>query len=136
MAFNLEILAPDKIFFDGQAEALTLTAPDGALTVLTGHAPMVSAVSSGVASIKIDGAVHTAFCSDGFLEVKKDKTSLFTQSAEWAENIDTARALEAKLRAEAKMREESVREHTHNEVSLARAVARLRIADKQSEKRP
>ena len=131
MSFHLEIIAPDKIFTDSEVDALTVNTPDGALTVLTGHTPMVAAVISGITTVKIGGDTHTAFCSDGFLEVRRDKTLMFTQSAEWAEDIDVARAMHARHRAEQKLlRESSVREHTHNEVSLARAICRLKIADK------
>ena len=131
MSFKLEILTPAKVFFDDDADGLMINSTNGPLTVLTGHAPMVAPLEIGDIKIKQNDAWRDAFCSEGFLEVTRDKVSVFAQAAEWAEDIDLVRADEARQRAVEKLlSKESAAEHKINEMALARAMARIRIAKK------
>lgn len=57
MTFELSIMTPERQFFSGQVEALTVTGIDGQMTVLAGHAPMVVSLDIGEISIKQDGTM-------------------------------------------------------------------------------
>lgn len=71
--FMLEILTPKRQFYRGEVEALTCTLPDGQLTVLKSHRPMLAALEIGSIMIKKGGEWRTAFSSEGFIEVRPTK---------------------------------------------------------------
>lgn len=126
--FHLEILTPERQFFDGGAQQLIVETPDGKRGILPGHTPMVFSVAVGEVNIMIDGKFKTCFSAEGFLEIRPDKVVLMSQVVEWPEEIDVRRAQEAKRRAEEQMRQrQSLQEYHSTMSSLARAMARLKI---------
>lgn len=126
--FLLEILTPEKRFFSGNAQAVTVTASDGELTVLKGHMPFVGALAIGSINIKQNGAWRSAINSEGFMEVGHDSVRIFVQACEWPEEIDIKRAQAAKERAEARLHQkQTVSEYRYAQISLARAMNRLRV---------
>ena len=54
--FRLQIITPERAFFDAQAEMVVITAPDGEFGVLAGHAPVVVSMREGTIRILRDGA--------------------------------------------------------------------------------
>ncbi len=128
--FMLEIYTPEREFFAGEVEALTITTTDGELTVLKDHAPITAPLVVGEIKIKQNGVWKQAFQSEGFLEVDEDGTELFVQACEWPEDIDRRRAEEAEHRARERMRQQrSMQEYQWSKIALARAMARLRITN-------
>lgn len=126
--FLLEIITPEKQFFKGEAEQVICETENGSLGVLRGHETMVAALEIGEIRIKIDGEWKNAFISEGFMEVRRDEVVIFSQCCQWPEEIDEARAEEARQRALDNLEHaESLKEHRHNEISLARAMARLSV---------
>ncbi len=124
----LEVLTPKKQFFKGEVEALTCTLPDGQLTVLKSHRPMLAALEIGVLKIKTGGSWRTAFSSEGFIEVRPDEVLVFTQNCEWPEEIDAARAEEERERELEKLRQkQSLIEYRQTQIALNRAMARLKV---------
>ena len=131
MTFDLSIMTPERQFFSGQVEALTITGIDGQMTVLAGHAPMVVSLAVGEISIKQDGVWREAVNSEGFMEVLQDSVVVFVQACEWPEDIDMRRAEEAKHRAEERIRQrQSIWENKSSKIALARARVRLRAGRK------
>ncbi len=126
--FRLEILTPERRFLDADVELISVEACDGRLTVLAGHAPMVAPLVAGTLNLRIGGEDKEAFHSFGFLEVRPDEVLMFTQACEWPEEIDEYRARVAYEKATEELRQkQSILEHRHSELSLSRAMARLRI---------
>lgn len=127
--FDLEIVTPERKFFTGQVEMVTLKTPDGEIGILAGHTPMVVAVSIGPIRIKQNGEWLDAVLTEGFMEIKQDKTIILTDTAEWPDEIDANRAKAAKERAEERLRRESSRaEYIRSQAALARALARLKVS--------
>ena len=127
MTFELSIMTPERQFFSGQVEALTVTGIDGQMTVLAGHAPMVVSLDIGEISIKQDGTWRLAVNTEGFMEVMGVSVVMFVQACEWPEDIDVRRAEEAKHRAEERIRQrQSILESQTSKIALARAMVRLR----------
>ena len=127
--FNLKILTPEHEFFDGDAEAITVAAPDGSVTILAGHTPFITPVSAGVIRIKKDGVWDESVNSEGFMEVNRHGTMVFVQSCERPDEIDMRRAEEARRRAEEQLRQkQSMSEYKQSKLALARAMARLSIS--------
>ena len=127
--FNLEIVTPERKFFSGEIEMVILKTPEGEMGILQGHTPMVVAVAIGPIKIKKDGEWLEAALTEGFMEVKQDRTVILTDTAEWPNEIDINRAKEAKERAEERLnRQLSQVEYIRSQAALARALARLKVS--------
>ena len=126
--FLLEIITPEKHFFKGTVEQITCQTEEGELGILKGHQTMVASLEIGEIKIKSKGEWKSAFISEGFMEVRNDEVIIFSQCCEWPEEIDGIRAEESRRRALDKIElAQNLKEHRHNEISLARAMARLKI---------
>ncbi len=126
--FVLEIVTPERAFFNGNVESLTIKALDGELTVLKDHAEMIVNISIGELRFVYNGEKRNAFTTEGFLDVRKDKTIIFAQKCEWPDEIDVERALSDKEKAENMLlKKQSIREYKESLITLTRAMERLRI---------
>lgn len=126
--FKLTILTPERQFFDGDVEALTVTTTDGRFTFLADHVPIVMPITVGTLSLKTETETKDVFNSEGFLEVRHEGVMVYVQACEKPEEIDKSRAEEAKLRAEERLRQrQSMQEYRQSKLALARAMTRLRI---------
>ena len=124
--FKLSIIAPDALFFEGDAEFLEFTSTEGNLGVYANHIPLTTIVEPCVATIHNDGEKKKAAVLGGFAEILKDKVTILAEAAQWPEEIDLARA-EASLKR-AQERIAAKKEGTdmkRAEASLKRAVARI-----------
>jgi len=131
--FQLDILTPERSFFSGQAEGVIVGTPDGELCVLANHEPMVTPLRIGGLRLQVGGAWKDAFVSEGFMEVSPAHTVIFTQACEWPENIDVHRAEATLQQARERLRQQtSIREHKVSQITLARAMARLRVTRGQN----
>ena len=73
--FSIEILTPEKTFFEGEIESLIVETPGGQLGFLKGHSPMVIGLNPAVISMKTDGKERVAANGAGFLAVTPEKVS-------------------------------------------------------------
>lgn len=129
--FNLDIVTPDKQFFRDEVEMVIVRTTEGDVGVLNDHEPLVAPVSIGMIRIKRNGEFKAAACAGGFINVDETGTTIITDSAEWAHEIDVERAKSAKERAEERLKEASKEiDVLRAKVSLNRAVNRLHVADK------
>lgn len=129
--FHLEIVTPDGLAFDGEAESLLVHTTEGDVEILRGHMDYIAAVDVGRARVLVDGVAHHASCSGGFLSVCKGEVRLVAVTFEFAENIDEKRALAAKERAEQAIANAKDRQEKKiAEAKLMRALNRLRVAKK------
>lgn len=128
--FKLKIVASNKVFFDGECQQLVLPiANDGLKGFLANHENVVAPVEFGeMKIIPADGDVIEAFIGSGFIEYFDNEASVVCISAELPEEIDKRRALEAKERAEEKLRQkQSIYEYHQSQANLARAMERLKV---------
>ena len=131
--FHLKIIAYDKIFYDEEAASVVLPAIDGEVQILTNHEECVVALKTGEVRIGTPkGEMIPAVCGSGFAEVTSDnQVEILVDTIERPEEIDVRRAREAKERVEERMRQhQSKMEYHRNAASLARAMARLKEANK------
>lgn len=127
--FKLEIVTPEKVFLSEDVEMLVIKTPQGEMGVLAGHIPLVAAVAVGLCRIKKqNGEWVEAVLTEGFMEIKQEKTAVFTDTAEWPEEIDANRAESARKRAEERLAmKQSEVEYVRSQAALARAMVRLKI---------
>ncbi len=126
---TLSIETPEKVFYQGEAEALTLTTPDGEMGVMDSHELMVVALDTGPLRIKVNGGWRDAALSGGFAHIKGTRVVVLADTAEWPEEIELSRAEADKRRAEEIMRaRESEMEYLEAIVALKKAVLRINMA--------
>ena len=120
--FHLQIVTPDGLFFDGQAERLTVRAATGDLTILPRHMDFVAALGMGQARVSCEGNVRNAACIGGMLRVQNGEVRLLATTFEWADEIDFDRARRAKEVAESRLQNRA--SMTADEIRLAEAKLR------------
>ena len=127
--FQLEIVTPAKLMVKDVAEEAQIPGLSGYLGILPGHAPLITELAVGVITYKASGATHTLSVAWGFAEVLPDKVTILAEAAERPQEIDVARAQEAKNRAEALLKSNDPKvDYARAEDALQRADARLSVA--------
>jgi len=89
---KLEIVTPEKKVFDETVDSVTVPTATGEVGILPNHAPLISALKSGIMSFSNKGASEKMVVSGGFVEVSANKVSVLTDIAERADEIDTEAA--------------------------------------------
>lgn len=115
--FRLQIITPEKTFFDGETEQIIARTTVGDVGILNGHEPYCAALGIGQMRVMIDGQFKRAATSGGIIKVSKEKTVILVQSCEWADEIDVDRAEHAKQVAEDRIKAA----RSDNDLQLAQA---------------
>ena len=131
--FEVEIITPDRTFYKSEATMIEFNTAAGELGVYKRHIPLTTVLAPGIVKIHNDGeedviaAVHS-----GFAEILPDKVTLLAEIAEWGDEIDLARAEEAKRRAEERLAEKSEKlDVMRAELALRKALVRIDLADRK-----
>lgn len=120
--FRLEIITPDRKFYEGEASMVEFTSTEGEMGVYKHHIPLTAVLAPGIVTIteaegKKEAAIHA-----GFVEILPEKVTFLAEIAEWPEEIDVNRAEAARARAEERL-------HNHTaEIDVARAEIALKKA--------
>lgn len=131
--FQIEIVTPEKLVAKDQAEEAQIPGKNGYLGILPGHAPLITELDVGEISYRSDGYTHYIAVAWGFAEVLPDKVTILAEKAERAEDIDVARAKEARDRAEKLLHStDPDTDFDRAEAALRRAEVRLDVAQKKS----
>lgn len=118
--FNLKILTPDRVFFEGEADMVEMSTTNGDIGVYKNHVPTTYIVIPGVLSIHEDGTMREAALHSGFAEVLLDQVTILAEAAEWPDEIDVERARRARERAEERLSDRT------SDIDVARAQLALR----------
>ncbi len=130
-SFHLQIVTPDGLMYDGQAQRVLVRSIAGDVCILPRHADYVTALGMGRAKVVLeDGQARTAACIGGMLSVKDGRVRLVATTFEWAEEIDLLRAQKAEERARAILERGAKDEHelTMAQAHLQRALVRSSVA--------
>ncbi|MBS4536438.1 F0F1 ATP synthase subunit epsilon [Clostridium sp. D2Q-14] len=129
--FTLEIVSPDKKFFEDEVEMVVVRGIEGDLGILKNHTPLVTPLAIGRVKIKQNGKYREAAVAEGYVDVNKTKTTIVTDAAEWPDEIDVKRAELAKKRAEEKLkRKDDNIDYSRAEIALRKAINRINVAKK------
>jgi len=90
-SFPLRIFTPEGPVVDAEVSSLVVTAYNGSLGVLAGHAPMISAVVTGPGKVVREGSTQWYVFGEGTLEVRGPDVVLLVDFAEKAESFDAAK---------------------------------------------
>lgn len=131
-AFATQIISSDGMFYFGRLKNMIIPAVDGELGILPGHEEMIIALTEGILRYQDTKDVwHKAAIGRGAIQFANNRCTIVVDTAEKPEDIDVHRAEDAKARAEEKLQHKlSDREYRLLQMSLARALTRLKLLDK------
>ena len=127
--FELKIIEPDGMFFEGEGEFLEFTSVEGQMGVYKNHIPLTTILEPCVVKIHANGETKKAAVLGGFIEIQKERITILAEDANWPEEIDVERAKAAKQRAEERLdKKEAGLDVVRAEAALKRAMARIGAA--------
>jgi F-type H+-transporting ATPase subunit epsilon len=130
--FRLEIVTAERMVYSDDISALIAWGVQGQLGILPHHAPLMTMLQPGDLLIRKDKEEEFFALSGGFLEVRPDKVIILADACERADEIDLARAEEAKKRAQETMKAAPLSaDAAVAEAALRRSIARLKAAERR-----
>jgi len=128
--YQLSIVTPDRVFYEGDVVSLTAPGSAGYLGVLSGHAPLLTPLAVGKLTFRdFSGKTFLAALSGGFLEVSKKGAIILADSVEFPDEIDRARALRAAEKARQRLAKKEGIDIPRAAASLARSENRLLVLE-------
>ena len=118
---HVDVVSAEEQIFSGDAEFVVLPGEMGELGIYPRHTPLITRIRPGTVRLRIPGqnAEELIFVSGGILEVQPDSVTVLADTAVRGHDLDEAKALEAKQRAEEAMLDRS------SEIDYAKATAEL-----------
>jgi|HubBroStandDraft_6_1064221.scaffolds.fasta_scaffold422833_2 F-type H+-transporting ATPase subunit epsilon len=127
---QVELVTAEGRLLSREADFVVAPGIEGELGVLPRHIPLLTPLRPGEVMVRNDGDEEFLFVAGGFLEVLPDRVVILADAAERAEDIDEARAEEARRRAQQLLEEQPEGLDTGaTALALERAVMRLRVAE-------
>jgi F-type H+-transporting ATPase subunit epsilon len=136
--FKLEIVTAERMVFSDEVSALIAWGLEGQLGILPHHAPLMTMLQPGDLMIRKDKEEEYLAISGGFLEVRPDKVIILADACERIDEIDIARAEEAKKRAQETLKTAAplTIDTAAAEAALRRSLARLKVAERKRRQPP
>ena len=125
---KLEIVTPDAKTFSEDVDMVTLPGAEGEMGIYPMHVPLMTQIVAGEITVRQNGRDLFLAIGDGFAEITGERVAVMTDMAIRAENIDEAKAEEARKRAEGRLAEKLDEEDASMvQATLARSVAQLKV---------
>jgi len=136
MPIHLEIVTAERVVLSDDVDQINAPTKDGRVGILPRHAPLLTILDVGELTIIKDGASTPFAVSGGFMEVLPNRVTILADTAERADEIDEARAEEARRRAEEQIAQrQSSQDIALAEAELRRALIRLKVAQLKRNRR-
>ena len=125
---KLEIVTPEGVTYSENVEMVTLPGSEGELGIYPNHVPLMTQVAAGEIIARRRGRDEFLAVGDGFVEITGERVAVLTDMAIKAENIDEAKAEEARRRAEERLSEKLDDEEAATvSAALAHSLAQLKV---------
>lgn len=132
MPLKLEIVTPEAVTYSESVDMVTLPGVEGEMGIYPNHVPLLTQVISGEVTVLKGNQEHFLAIGEGFVEITGERVAILTDMAIKAENIDEAKAEEARRRAEARLAEKLDDEETAMvAAALAQSLAQLKVKRRQ-----
>lgn len=130
MTIKLQVITPEKVIFDGEVDEVIVPTRSGQIAILPHHVSLLTQVSDGEIIVKKAKENHHITLTGGFLEVGKNITTILADYAIESDDIQVAKAEEAKERAE-KLLKEKLSEEDFAEINaqLRKSLLELKVGD-------
>jgi F-type H+-transporting ATPase subunit epsilon len=100
MTLTVKVISPDQTILDTVAEEVILPSTSGQLGILTDHAPLISALETGVLRFRKDKAWSAIALTGGFAEVEENEITVLVRGGELGSNINAEEARKQLAEAE------------------------------------
>lgn len=132
MTIHVDIVSAEQEIYSGLAEMLFAPAEMGEVGIAPRHAPLITRLKPGEVRVKIsDTESQEYYVSGGLLEVQPHLVTVLADTAIRAKDIDEAKALEAKAKAEEMLKDKSGKiDYAIAQAQLAEAVMQLRTLER------
>jgi F-type H+-transporting ATPase subunit epsilon len=129
---KLEIVTPEAKTYSEDVDMVTLPGIEGEMGIYPMHVPLMTQIVAGELSVRKDGRDYFLAVGEGFVEITADKVAIMTDMAIRAEQIDEAKAEEARKRAEARLAEKlNDEEAALVSAALMHSLAQLKVKRRQ-----
>ncbi|MBI5100110.1 MAG: F0F1 ATP synthase subunit epsilon [Nitrospirae bacterium] len=128
---KLEIVTPFGSVFSDEVDEVVAAGSEGEFGVLPNHIPFLTTLKVGMLIYKKGSETGYFFVNWGYAEVGPDKVLILADSAEKSDHIDVQRALEAKKRAEERLKQAEKFDQARVTAALERAITRIQVAEKK-----
>jgi F-type H+-transporting ATPase subunit epsilon len=129
---KLEIVTPEAKIFSDDVDMVTLTGTEGEMGILPQHMPLMTQLVAG--EIIAQKGKDTIFLAvgDGFVQVTGDRVAILTDMAIKADDIDEAKAEEARRLAEARLSQKITNEEAaHIRAALAHSMTQIKVKQRR-----
>jgi F-type H+-transporting ATPase subunit epsilon len=126
MTLTVRVVAPDKTVWDSTAEEVILPSTTGQLGILSGHAPLLTALDIGVMRVRPGKEWVAIALMGGFAEVENDEVTILVNGAEKGEAIDKDKAKVALSEAESRLNKVQNTENRQEKIQATQAFKRAR----------
>ena len=124
-SIDLQIITPAKVLVRQTVDEVEIPGTEGYFGVLPGHTPLLASLGVGTLWYRTGQERHYLAIAYGFVEVLPDRVTVLARIGERAEDIDVARAEEARKRAEARLTQAQEVDYERARTALAKSLARL-----------
>jgi F-type H+-transporting ATPase subunit epsilon len=129
---KLEIVTPEAKTYSEDVEMVTLPGVEGEMGIYPMHVPLMTQIVPGEIAVRKNGQDFFLAVGEGFVAITGDNVSILTDMAIKADDIDEAKAEEAKRRAEDRLQEKLSDEELANvNAALAHSLAQLNVKRRQ-----
>ena len=126
--FQLRIVTPDRIFYEGAVDMVEFNTTEGEIGVLPGHIPLTVIVKPGIITIHESEETKEAALHSGFAEILPEGITILAEIVEWPDEIDEGRAEAARARAEERLQNKDADiDVLRAQTALLRAMARIEV---------
>ncbi|MBX3687306.1 MAG: F0F1 ATP synthase subunit epsilon [Rhodocyclaceae bacterium] len=128
MTVHVDVVSAEEEIFSGLAEFVALPGESGELGILPGHMPLMTRIKPGAVRLKLPNQQEEelVFVAGGILEVQPGRVSVLADTAIRGHDLDEAKALEAKSKAEEALKNQSSKlDYARAQSELAEAIAQL-----------
>lgn len=103
---HVDVVSAEESIFTGEAKFVVLPGESGELGIMPGHTPLISRIRPGTVKIVLadSGEEISVFVAGGILEVQPGGVTVLSDTAIRAEDLDEAKAIQARERAEEALR--------------------------------
>ena len=129
--YHLEVVSAEQQMFIGEVQHIQVSGSEGELGIFHGHTPLLTAIKPGMVRIvKENNSEEFIYLSGGILEVQPTTVTVMADTAIRGDDLDEARALEAKRKAEEHMnKSHGDVDYAQASAELAKAIAKLRVIE-------
>lgn len=133
MTVHVDIVSAEEQIFSGLAEFVALPGEAGELGILPGHMPLMTRIRPGAVRVKVPNQAEEelVFVAGGILEVQPGLVTVLADTAIRGKDLDEAKALEAKRKAEEALSNQSAQlDYAKAQAELAEAIAQIAAIQK------